>query len=217
MHDIYSERYAVISGVKQGGILSQALFTVFMNDLIVRLSSEGVGCHKSLFLGCIMFADDLVLCAPSRRSMQCLVNICESFCAEHCLSFNTRKTKSLVFGKEYECNNRTPLILNGETIEYVEEWKYLGYLVVSGKRFAYSCKLSLSTFRRSVNSIVTAVRKPSEQVSMKLLYTFSIPILTYASEVKHFSCSEMYDCHVAVNDAIRRIFDGRVSVLFAST
>ena len=41
---------------------------------------------------------------------------------------------------------------------------------------------------------------------MKLLYTFSIPILTYASEVKHFSCSEMYDCHVAVNDAIRRIF-----------
>ena len=203
----YSEPYAILSGVKQGGILSPALFTVFMNDLIVRLRSEGVGCHvKSVFLGCIMFADDLVLCAPSRRSMQSLINICVSYCTEHCLTFNTRKTKSLVFGKESDSPNRSPLILNGETIEYVREWKYLGCLVVSGKRFSYSCKLDLSTFRRSVNSIVTAVRKPSEQVAMKLLYSFSIPILTYASEVKHFSCSDMYDCHVAVNDAIRRIF-----------
>ena len=57
-----------------------------------------------------------------------------------------------------------------------------------------------------MNSIVTAVRKPSEQVSMKLLYSFSIPILTYASEVKWFSYSDMYDCHVAVNDSIRKIF-----------
>ena len=39
-----------------------------------------------------------------------------------------------------------------------------------------------------------------------LLYTFSIPILTYASEVKEFTCAEMYNCHVAVNDSIRRIF-----------
>ena len=33
-----------------------------------------------------------------------------------------------------------------------------------------------------------------------------MPILTYACEVKHFSCSEMHECHVAINDAIRRIF-----------
>ena len=39
-----------------------------------------------------------------------------------------------------------------------------------------------------------------------LLHSFSVPILTYASEVKRFSSTEMYDCHVAINDAIRRIF-----------
>ena len=86
------------------------------------------------------------------------------------------------------------------------EWKYLGCLVKSGKQFSFSCRIELATFRCSVNSIISAVRKPSEQVAMKLLYSFSIPILTYASEVKRFSCSEMHDCHVAVNNAIRKIF-----------
>ena len=43
-------------------------------------------------------------------------------------------------------------------------------------------------------------------VLMKLLYSFSVPILTYASEIKEFSYSDMNDCNVALNDAIRRIF-----------
>ena len=206
-HATLSEPYSIRSGVKQGGILSPALFTLYMNDLMVRLREKGVGCHiKTLFLASIMFADDLVLCSPSRQSMQDLLLISESFCKEHCLSFNTRKTKLLMFGKKSESLTPAPLVLNNEPIECVREWKYLGCLVVSGKEFAYSCRLDLSSFRRSVNSIVTAERKPSEQVSMRLLYSFSIPILTYTSEVKSFSCSDMYDCHVAVNDAIRRIF-----------
>ena len=39
-----------------------------------------------------------------------------------------------------------------------------------------------------------------------MLYSFSIPILTYASEVKRYLCSDMRDCHIAVNDTIQRVF-----------
>ena len=41
---------------------------------------------------------------------------------------------------------------------------------------------------------------------MKLLYSFSVPILSYAIEVKQYPSTEMHNCHVALNDAIRRIF-----------
>ena len=41
---------------------------------------------------------------------------------------------------------------------------------------------------------------------MHLLYTFSVPVLTYAAEVKFFSYTEMHKCAVALNDAIRRVF-----------
>ena len=41
---------------------------------------------------------------------------------------------------------------------------------------------------------------------MRLLYSYSVPILTYDGEVKAFSHSDMGRCNTALNDAIRRIF-----------
>ena len=165
-----------------------------------------MGCHvKALFVASIMFADDLALCAPSRHAMQIMISICEEYCHEYRLSFNTRKTKSLIFGQRFHSMNLSPLVLNGEPVEYVQECKYLGCFVVSGKRFTYSSKSDLSSFRTSVNSIVRAVRKLNNEVTLKLLYIFSIPILMCAAEVKQFSYSEMHACNTAVNDAIRLI------------
>ena len=41
---------------------------------------------------------------------------------------------------------------------------------------------------------------------MKLLYNICVPIVTNACEVTSYSGKEMESLHVAVNDAIRRIF-----------
>ena len=47
---------------------------------------------------------------------------------------------------------------------------------------------------------------PSHQVAMKLLYANCIPIMTYGSAVKQFTCAEMQSLNVAINDSIRKIF-----------
>ena len=199
-----SESYAITSGVKQGGILSPFLFIVFMNDLLLILRKKGLGCYvKSSFLGAIMFADDLALIAPSRFAMQELISVCESYCKEQCLSFNAKKSKVMVFGRKFDSMKPASLMLSNEPIQFIQEWRYLGCIVVSGKEFTFSCRKDLTNFRRSVNSIITSLRKPSEQVSMMLLNQFS---MTYASEVKEFSNSDMHSCQVAVNDAVRKIF-----------
>ena len=178
-----------------------------MNDLLIILRKNGLGCHvDSLFVGAIMFADDLALLAPTRGAMQKMLDLCESYCREYCLSFNAKKTKSMIFGKGFDTLDPANLMLNNERIQYVSEWRYLGCLITRGKEFSYSCRSELASFRRSANSIVSSLAKPSEQVAMKLLYSFSVPILTYASEVKQFTYHDMHDCNVALNDAIRRIF-----------
>ena len=41
---------------------------------------------------------------------------------------------------------------------------------------------------------------------MKLLYTNCVPIVTYASAVREFNAADMYRCHVAINNSIRKIF-----------
>ena len=171
------------------------------------LRKAGIGCHvRSLFVGAIMFADDLALLAPSRSAVQELMSICETYCKEHCVLFNAAETKAMIFGADWNKLNPSPLILNEQPVEYVTQWKYLGCLLSAGKTLLFSNRNDLTAFHRSANSIVSALRRPSEQVLMRLLYSFSIPILTYACEVKVFSCSEMLDCHIAMNDSIRRIF-----------
>ena len=193
--------------MKQGGIISPRLFIVYVNDLIQLLRKKGVGCHiLNLFLGCIMFADDLALIAPTRGSMQEMLDICESYCRDYCLTFNTAKTKSLIFGKCSVNFVPCPLFLNANPIQYVDEWKYLGCLISAGKNFSFSAKADLRSFYCSANSILTVLKKTNEQTSMMLLYSNCVPILSYACEVKSFSSSEMTQCAVALNNCIRKIF-----------
>jgi len=54
-----SAQFAVFSGVRQGSCLSPAIFNVFMNVFIRQLKPLGVGCISSLFLGCVLYAEDI--------------------------------------------------------------------------------------------------------------------------------------------------------------
>ena len=57
---VLSDPFPVISGIKQGGVISPKLFIVYMDELLLSLRKAGVGCHvRSSFVGAIMFADDL--------------------------------------------------------------------------------------------------------------------------------------------------------------
>ena len=154
----YSNYFDVLSGIKQGGVLSPRIFIIYVNDLIVRLRTAGVGCHLfSLFVACIMYADDLCLIAPSRGAMQQLLNICEIFCNESCLSFNVNKSKALLFGR-HDIHLVLPLRLNEECIEFVPSWKYLGCTIDSGRTFAFSIGSELGAFYASANSILRSLR-----------------------------------------------------------
>ena len=202
----FSDYFEVLSGVKQGGVLSPRIFTLYVDTLIQRLKRKGVGCHLfSHFVACIMYADDLCLMAPSRSAMQQLLSICAEFCKESCLAFNAKKSKALSFGKR-DVNLISPLTLDNEKIEFVSSWKYLGCTILSGKDLSFSTTSELSSFHASCNSIMRSVRRPNELVLMNLLYSNCVPSLTYCAEVRELANNDMHKCNVALNDTIRRIF-----------
>ena len=64
--NVFSVEYHLQCGVRQGGVLSPVLFAVYVNSLIEMLRHSGYGCYvDSLFVGCVMYADDLLLVSAS--------------------------------------------------------------------------------------------------------------------------------------------------------
>ena len=137
--------------------------------------------------------------------MQEMLNVCNEYCSEFCLTFNVKKLKILLITKQKDLRI-DKLSVAGKSIEYVKEWKYLGVTVVAGTKLSFSSKPVLSAFYRSVNCILSSLQKPNELVLINLLYSNCFPILSYAAEAIEFSSGEMRDCNTALNDAIRRIY-----------
>ena len=203
-----SDSFKVKCGTKQGGILSPDFFSLYIDDLIKILRQKRVGCHiTNLFIACILFADDMTLLAPTRDAMQEMLNVCARYCSDYCLKFNVEKTKIMIFGKA--CTSVSSLAcveLDGKEIEFVYKCKYLGFYVVSSTNFKLSFQEDLCGFFGSVNSVLTGMTRPKENVLLQLLYRNCIPRLTYGAAVKDPTAAEKHRLNVSVNNAIRRIF-----------
>ena len=56
----FSVLVSVSNGVKQGGVLSPILFSLYLDKLLVELRELGIGCHMNgLFTGAFIYADDI--------------------------------------------------------------------------------------------------------------------------------------------------------------
>ena len=66
--------FAVNCGVWQDGVLSPILFSV--DDLIGELRNSGYGIYTGrLFVGCILYADDILLLSSSCYGLQSMLNV----------------------------------------------------------------------------------------------------------------------------------------------
>ena len=75
----WSAFFKLTAGVRQGGVLSPKLFAIFVDDLSQKVNSPDLGCHMSLQCTSIfLYADDILLVAPSVHMLQEMLNCCET-------------------------------------------------------------------------------------------------------------------------------------------
>ena len=77
------------NGVKQGGVLSPLIFNDYLDELILLLREQGVGCHKNgMFVGAFCYADDVTLLASIGMALNAMLDTCTCFADAHNLLFN---------------------------------------------------------------------------------------------------------------------------------
>ena len=75
--------FSTTNGVKQGGVLSPILFSIYIDEMLTRLHISGFGCmigHK--YCGAVGYADDISLVAPS---IYALNKMCDIYISRICI------------------------------------------------------------------------------------------------------------------------------------
>ena len=66
--------------MKQGGILSPLVLNVYMDNLSIQLHRQSIGCSGGgTVINHMLYADDIVLFAPSAKGLQTLLEISHTY------------------------------------------------------------------------------------------------------------------------------------------
>uniref|UniRef100_A0A2H1VTG3 SFRICE_000661 n=1 Tax=Spodoptera frugiperda TaxID=7108 RepID=A0A2H1VTG3_SPOFR len=199
-----SSPYGLESGVRQGGLSSPTLFNLYMDQLIVELSSTRVGCYiDGICVNNISYADDMVLLSASVCGLRKLVSMCERYASDHGLVYNVRKSVVMVFGAGGECPVTVPPVkINGVSLSRVHSFKYLGHILTASLRDDDDIERERRALSIRANMIACRFKRASAEVKKTLFRAFCSSFYTCSLWV-HFTQKSYSALRVQYNNAFR--------------
>lgn len=127
--DKYTRKFWIGKGLRQGCPLSPLLFLILIADIEEILKKKGNG---GVTIGrrriySLAYADDLAILATEQYELKRMIKSLERYFQEKEMMLNVEKSKVLVFSKKDGNKNKKQWKWQGENIEEVQEFKYLGY------------------------------------------------------------------------------------------
>ncbi len=197
-----SSSFALQNGVKQGGVLSPFLFTVYLDGLLKRLKESGVGCHIGFtYAGAFGYADDIALVSPSLIGLRKMISICETYATEYSIMFNPNKSKLLCFNP---CIDVIPSVMFcNKIVEVVDSELHLGNRIYSNIYKKNSEEMVSDFYRRS--NQVRANFRMCDSVTLNNLHS-TYCTSYYGIELYNFNEDYIQEIYVAWRRCIRLVF-----------
>ena len=197
-----SAPFSVSNGVKQGGVLSPTLFSVYLDELLSRIKNSGAGCHIGLeSFAAFAYADDVVLLSPSLCGLKRLLTICAEYAREYNVLFNASKSKMIVLGNEHQRRDHSVTFMGG-VIEEVDVEKHLGIAlgVVSQRDRVESLCREMTV---KTNMIVSHFKLLPPEITYMLFKSHAMPL--YGSQLIDLSGSDVDRLYTAWRKCIRHL------------
>lgn len=199
-----SRTFSMKNGVKQGGVLSPLLFTLYYDVLLHRLIHLGLGCRiGSSYAGAFAYADDVLLLSPSVAALKDMLDVCSDYADEYSMSFNASKSRIVVipYGRP---GTRVSITFAGEAVEQVDSEKHLGIL--------YGQNVQTDIVKQLCSEMIcktNMLKCHFDQLPLIPLYnlfkTYSMPL--YGSQILDLSHTSMSSLSVTWRKCLRHLFD----------
>ena len=175
-----SAPFSVSNGVRQGGLLSPALFNLYMDDLSRQLGQCRTGCLiGNALINNFMYADDLAIVSPSSAGFQQLLNICSSYGVESDVLYNAKKSVILICRtKEDQKLNFPVFYLSGHAINVSSSCKYLGHIINDKMEDDADMYRQRRMLYAQANMLVRKFHYCSDEVKVNLFRAYCTPLYT---------------------------------------
>jgi hypothetical protein len=198
-----SAPFSVSNGVKQGGVLSPILFTMYIDKLLINLQKSGIGCCiDNIYVGALAYADDITLLCPSIRGLNKMLGICSQYASENDIIFNAKKTLCIKFGGLI--SNYEHVIFNNVEIAWCDTVKHLGNIINVNLTNIDDCRLKSSIFIGNVNKLISNFGIVQPFILSNLFKSYCSSM--YGSQLWYFNTHCFNQFCIYWNKAIRRIF-----------
>ena len=171
---VKSNSFKVQNGVRQGAVLSPALFSLYINELFRKLENSGFGCYiNKQFYGITGYADDLVLLSPDLTGLQCMLNLTKDVLDDLGLKLSVNhvdpkksKTKCIAFGCKREPAN---IYLDGTPLPWSDSYNHLGHLLYKDGSLKLDSDKKRQSFLGSFFALRQELKYQSPIVYMELI------------------------------------------------
>ena len=201
------EWFDIKTGVKQGCNMSGFLFLIVMDWVMRRAVGSGENGIRWKFtskLDDLDFADDIALLSSTKQQIQDKTTRLDEEARRVGLKINGEKTKTM----RINARNQENIIINGQDIEDVEEFVYLGAKVCKEGGGMKDLKNRLSKARGAFNKLkkIWISNNISRKTKLRLYKTLVVPVLLYGSETWKMNKGDDKAVNVFHNRCLRRIF-----------
>ena len=176
----FSPEWKIGNGVRQGGVLSALFFCIYIDPLIDKISSLKYGCNLGIMRSnIIVYADDLVVLAPSAWALQALIDKTVQIAESLGLQVNEKKTKCMVLRHGRSCKdwiNIAPFTIDHKNIDFVSSYRYLGFIIMDNLSIKDDVNRALSKFYTDLNMILRKFSYTDKNVKLYLFKQYCLQI-----------------------------------------
>ena len=217
-----SDSFHCPTGLKQGCMLSPALFTLFINEFAEIIETSGIqGVQlfpEDIQVLILLFADDIALISDTIVGLQKQLNLLFKYCLDSKLVVNISKTKVMVFRNGGILSKHEKWYYNGTLLETVNSFTYVGLCFSMKLSFNRMCSELSNKGKHVLVSLLSSLYDYGQlpkHIFFKLFDTKVLPVLIYGSEIwgfkqydileqvhyyacKRFMCVGIKSCNSAV-------------------